>query len=56
MHEGCDRHPTERHVDVCVRCNNNICDVCRLVVNERALCKDCAMVLAGVRVKRRSSR
>ena len=52
-HHGCERHPAEPAIGACERCNNNVCDVCRVLVLDRDFCVDCAMVLAGVRVKRR---
>jgi hypothetical protein len=52
----CHAHPFDRAADICSQCGGNFCGVCVVFpFGERrpAVCKECALVMAGVRRGRR---
>jgi len=39
---NCDFHPEEEAIVVCVTCHKPLCETCRIKVNERNYCSECA--------------
>ena len=52
QHFGCATHPTEPTVGTCAKCENNVCETCRLQVGDTIYCLRCAMFTAGVSRRR----
>jgi len=51
-HFGCATHPTEPSVATCTKCDQKVCESCRLEVGEVTYCLRCAMFTAGVSRRR----
>jgi hypothetical protein len=51
-HWGCYLHPTQPSVAMCTKCENNVCEDCRLSVVDATYCLRCAMYTAGVSTRR----
>lgn len=42
MFVNCNFHPDEEAIVVCVSCHKPLCETCRIKVNERNYCSECA--------------
>ena len=52
----CGTHWFDRAVAVCRDCGDGVCDRCAIPVKKvGTFCRDCAMVRAGVRTRRRGA-